>query len=208
MDNTGLSKNDKSLGMAIHLSTFLKYFFPFGNFIAPLILWTTNREKPFIDHNGREAINFQLSLLLYGVIIAALCLPFVFFYAGDFISIIEHLDDAYYRSREVSTENLGGYLTVIFLAVLVAFCIFIFEIYAVISAAMKANNGEEYRYPLCIRFIKTDAELVFNVDAGVGEGNTAEEENSSTTDEADPDVDFTDSSSTNEQNSSENEQSS
>ena len=204
MDNTGLTKNDKSLGMAIHLVTFSKYFFPFGNFIGPIILWTTNKDKPFIDHNGREAINFQLSLLLYGVIIAALCLPFVFFYAGDFISIIEHLDDAFGRSRYMPSENIGKYLTVIFLAGIVAFCIFVFEIYAVVTAAMKASNGEEYRYPLCIRFIKTDAELVFNVDAGVGEEPSTEAE--TTTDDDQPDVDFTDSSqSTNEQNSSENE---
>ena len=72
---------------------------------------------------------------------------------------------------------------------------------------MKANNGELYKYPLCIRFIKTDAEVVFNVDAGIGA--TESKEANTSTDEADPDVDFTDSSSsTNEQNSSENEQSS
>ena len=206
MDNTGLSKNDKSLGMAIHLATFLKYFFPFGNFIGPLILWTTNREKAFIDHHGREAINFQLSLLLYGVIIAALCLPFVFFHAGDFISILEHLDDAYYRSRSVNANELGGYLTVIFLAVLLAFCIFIFEIYAVITAAMKANNGELYRYPLCIRFIKTEEAEFTPATAG----GPASEEPTATESASEPEVDFTEpSSSSNEQNtSSKNEQSS
>lgn len=204
MDNTGLSKNDKSLGMAIHLATFLKYFFPFGNFIGPLVLWTTNREKAFIDHHGREAINFQLSLLLYGVIIAAVCLPFVFFHAGDFISILEQLDDAYYRSRSVNANELGGYLTVIFIAVLLAFCIFIFEIYAVITAAMKANNGELYRYPLSIRFIRTENDAMTPATAGAPEAATAAE----ATAETDQEVDFTEQSSSNEQKSSENEQSS
>lgn len=156
MDTTSLSKNDKSLGMAIHLSTFLKYFFPFGNFIGPLVLWTTNREKPFIDHNGREAINFQLSLLLYGVVIGVICLPFFFFYAGDFISVLEHLDDAFDRGRAANIQNLSGYLIVIFIAVIVTFCIFIFELWAVITAAMRASSGQEFKYPLCIRFIKVE----------------------------------------------------
>lgn len=203
MDNTGISKNDKSLGMAIHLATFLKYFFPFGNFIGPLILWTTNREKPFIDHHGREAINFQLSLLLYGVIIAAICLPFVFFHAGDFISILEHLDDAYYRSRQVDTQNLGSYLIVIFFAVLLAFCIFVFEIYAVISASIKANSGELYRYPLSIRFIKTEESPLAATNIGSVEDHQST--NDSTKDESgdEPDSDETSSSSSssNEQNS-------
>lgn len=207
METTSLTKNDRSLGMAIHLSTFLKYVFPFGNFIAPLILWTANREKPFIDHHGREAINFQLSLLLYGVIIAAVCLPFVFFHFGDFISIIEQLDDAYYRSRSVSSEHFGSYLTVIFFAVLIAFCIFVFEIYAVITASIKANDGELYRYPLCIRFIKTEYDAVATADAAAGKTEAAHKEHT-TTQQAEPEVDYTDSSSTNEQNSSKNEQSS
>ncbi len=189
MDNTVLSKNDKSLGMAIHLSTFLKYFFPFGNFIGPLILWTTNKEKAYIDHHGREALNFQLSLLLYGVIIGVICLPFIFFYAGDFISVLEHLDDAFDRSRSVSVQNLSGYLIVIFIAVIVTLGIFIFEVWAVITAAMKASNGQEFRYPFSIRFIKLEEPIATQA---------AQQ----------PETDTTDSSEEQSNNSSENEQSS
>ena len=62
---TTISENQKNVSAFIHLSTFLKYFFPFANFIAPLLIWTFNKEKAFVDEHGKQAINFQLSVLIY-----------------------------------------------------------------------------------------------------------------------------------------------
>lgn len=37
--------------------------------IGTLIMWVTKRkESPFLDDHGREAVNFQISLLLYAVV--------------------------------------------------------------------------------------------------------------------------------------------
>lgn len=45
---------------------------PFGNIIVPLILWLMKRdEHPFIDDQGKEALNFQLSLSLYVLVAGA-----------------------------------------------------------------------------------------------------------------------------------------
>ncbi|MEP2937218.1 MAG: DUF4870 domain-containing protein [Gilvibacter sp.] len=153
---TSTSKNDNSLGMAIHLATFLKYIFPFGNFIGPIILWTVNKEKPFVDHHGREAVNFQLSMLLYGMAIGIICLPFVLYYAGDFVALVERLDHAFDYARGSDIRNLSGYITAIFIGAIILLCLFIFELYAVITAATRASAGKEYKYPLSIRFIQTD----------------------------------------------------
>lgn len=52
--------------MIIQLSALAGYFVPFGNVILPLILWQIWREQdPYVDRMGCEAVNFQLSMLIY-----------------------------------------------------------------------------------------------------------------------------------------------
>jgi Uncharacterized protein conserved in bacteria len=56
---TTVSENQKNVGALIHLSTFLKYFIPFANFFAPLLLWTLNKEKEFVDNHGKQPLIFS-----------------------------------------------------------------------------------------------------------------------------------------------------
>ncbi len=91
MDTT-ISENQKNVAAVMHLSTFSKFFFPFGNFIAPLLLWTFNKEHKFVEEHGREAINFQLSIFIYSLTIGLICLPFVLIFATDFVSLIDAID--------------------------------------------------------------------------------------------------------------------
>ncbi len=52
----------KQMAMLAHLLGAL-----FG-FLGPLIIWLTQKEKhPFIDDQGKEALNFQLTVLLIAV---------------------------------------------------------------------------------------------------------------------------------------------
>lgn len=152
---TNPSENQKNVAAIIHLSTFSKYFFPFGNFIAPLIIWTTNKDKPFVHEHGREAINFQLSIFLYSLTIGLLCLPFFAFFAPDFVALIEVIDDHSHHVSIQNLKNLSGYVTLFFTVAVVLFGVLVFELYAVINATVHANRGELYRYPLSIPFIKT-----------------------------------------------------
>lgn len=58
---------------------------PFGNILGPLIIWQTQKERhPFIDDQGKEAMNFQLSMLIYSAVacLAFLCLIGVFLLAA------------------------------------------------------------------------------------------------------------------------------
>ncbi len=51
--------------MFCHLAAFLGLVFPFGNLIGPLILWQIKKEvDPFIDAQGKEALNFQITVSL------------------------------------------------------------------------------------------------------------------------------------------------
>ena len=159
---TTISENQKNVSAFIHLSTFLKYFFPFANFIAPLLIWTFNKEKAFVDEHGKQAINFQLSVLIYTVFIGLICLPFFIVFATDFISLIETIDHKAGQFSVNNIQNLSGYILLFGLAILLLLGLFIFELYAVINASIHASRGKLYNYPLCIPFIKTNLNPIQN----------------------------------------------
>lgn len=115
----GETKDARMWAMFCHLTGLARFVVPvpFGGIIAPLIVWQVKKdEHPFVDENGKEAVNFQISVAIY--LLAALLLCFLI---------------------------IG-----IFLLPAVA----VFNIVFLIIAAVKANNGEHYEYPLTIRFIK------------------------------------------------------
>lgn len=151
---TNPSENHRNIAALIHISTFSKFFFPFGNFIVPLIVWGTNKEKPFVNEHGRQAVNFQLSILLYAIIIGLICLPFFIGFASNFVSLVEVIDRHSHQISFNEIQNLSGYLTLFFVAVVFLLGLFVFELYAVITATVHASRGELYRYPLSISFIK------------------------------------------------------
>jgi len=115
-----VDKDARMWAMFCHLAG-LALFIPIipiiGNVIGPLIIWQIKKDDyPFVDEQGKEAVNFQISMLIYGVIAAIL----IFACIG---------------------------------AVLLP-AVIIFDVVFLLIAAVKANNGQHYRYPLTIRFIK------------------------------------------------------
>ncbi|WP_269791505.1 DUF4870 domain-containing protein [Stenotrophomonas sp. Iso1] len=55
------TSDDNSLAMLVHLSGI------FFSFIVPLIVWLINKDKPekaFLNENSKEALNFQITLLI------------------------------------------------------------------------------------------------------------------------------------------------
>ncbi len=67
----------RNSAVAAHLSTFAGLVVPFGSVIRPLAVWLTRRHRdPFIDQAGREALNFGISIAIYGLValVAALML--------------------------------------------------------------------------------------------------------------------------------------
>ncbi len=153
--NLSEEKSQRTTAAFIHLSTLLKYFFPFANYIAPLLIWTFNKDKEFINEHGRQAINFQLSVLVYTLLIGLICLPFILIFATDFITLIQTIDQGNGYFSINTLQNISGYILLFSLALLLLLGLFIFELYAVINASIHANRGELYQYPLCIPFIKT-----------------------------------------------------
>ena len=121
------TRNDKNYSSITHLSGFAGWFFPFGNIIAPLILWIARKnDSTYIDVHGKAAVNFQLSLILYCFLLAILILP-------------------------ITILTLGLGLIAIIIGIIPAV---ILKIVLIISASIKASNGEYYDYPFTIQFIK------------------------------------------------------
>ena len=70
----GLSESERNWAMLCHLSAFAGFFFPFGSIIGPLICWLSRKdESAWIDENGKAAMNFQISILLYIILVIPLC---------------------------------------------------------------------------------------------------------------------------------------
>ncbi|WP_431135965.1 DUF4870 domain-containing protein [Psychroserpens mesophilus] len=147
-----LDNHQKNIATFIHLSTFTRFIIPFGNFIGPIVLWMANKEKSeFVDNHGKQAINFQMSILLYALIMGILTVPFFIFNlisSFDFIDI-DLFDGIHFNISEPSPLlYIGGGLGV--LAVLG----FILELVFIVIASLKARDGEPYHYPLTIAFLK------------------------------------------------------
>jgi uncharacterized Tic20 family protein len=69
-------KDARTWAMLCHLTALSGFCFPFGHVLGPLIVWAIKRESdPFIDDQGKEALNFQLTMTI--AIFVALVLVFV-----------------------------------------------------------------------------------------------------------------------------------
>jgi uncharacterized Tic20 family protein len=65
---------DNSLAVVTQLLGFAGFVFPFGNIIAPLVLWLIKRsDSPLLDRTGKEVLNFQISYTLYAALAGVLC---------------------------------------------------------------------------------------------------------------------------------------
>lgn len=68
-ENRLLTETEKNWAMLCHLSSFAGFFFPFGGIIGPLICWLSKKDdSEWINMNGKAALNFNLSILLYLVL--------------------------------------------------------------------------------------------------------------------------------------------
>lgn len=80
-----VDRESQQWGMIAHLSALIGFVIPFGNLIGPLVVWQMKKDMPFVADQGKEALNFQITvsiavfvcLLLSLVAIGLLLLPVV-----------------------------------------------------------------------------------------------------------------------------------
>jgi hypothetical protein len=109
------SGEERNWAVAAHLSGFVAAYLALG-FLGPLVvLLAAGNRSPYIRRHAVEALNFNLSVLLYLVVSAILVLVLI------------------------------GIPMLLALGLL--------YLVTTIQGALAASRGEEYRYPLTIRFI-------------------------------------------------------
>jgi len=130
-----------------HLSALLMLLgVPLGNVLGPLVVWlVTRNHHPFIDDQGREALNFQLSITLYWILAGVLV--FLSFGSIAFLWPAAH-------PRMIDFWNPMAMPFTMLFGLLLIFGLLAFDVVLAIVAAIKTSNGEAYRYPLTIRAIR------------------------------------------------------
>jgi len=141
-----MNKNSESTNaFLIHISAFSGFIITFGSIIVPLILWQTMKDRSrFLDEQGKEAVNFNISYALYIFILGLSIIPFAF---STFIRNIDHMDDFHWDFGNGGLFGIFGMGAIITLLGLV-------KIALVIIASLKSKEGENYKYPFTIKFIK------------------------------------------------------
>ena len=108
-----------------HLSSFASFIIPLGNILGPLVVWLLRKDQlPQVDMHGKAALNFNISITIYGVIGIAISLALMLVLIGFLL------------------------IFVVFAA------IFVWWMVATVVAAVKAGSGEFWEYPLSIRFLR------------------------------------------------------
>jgi len=69
MDDQTVSAETTNWAMFAHLSALIGFIIPFGNIIGPLVIWLTKgKETEFVGTEAKEALNFQITMLLAFVV--------------------------------------------------------------------------------------------------------------------------------------------
>lgn len=114
-------------GLAVFLSV------PFGNIIAPLAIFLAKKDQdPFIAEQAKESLNFQITVTIVGILL-------LLGYIASFIVVM------------LGTRDAWPWPLIIFpWLVLLA----VFNVVSIVFAAVRSYNGEHYRYPVSIRFLR------------------------------------------------------
>lgn len=145
---------EKNTATLMQLSAMSQYFFPLGNFIFPTLIWSMKKkESAFVDANGKQLINFQLSLLVYSLTLVIITIPILLY------SIFNNIDftlvnDCEWIVEKFSAGEITGIVMVAIVATLLWGAMKVLEFFLLIYAAVRNSNGEVYKYPLTINFIK------------------------------------------------------
>ncbi|KAA6342468.1 hypothetical protein EZS27_009798 [termite gut metagenome] len=112
--------------------------------IVSIVLWAVGKDKSeFVKIQGKNILNWIISWIIYSLIL-------LFFGIGRFFTFLfsgMHTNHFGFGSFPGSFEGF-------FMLAPIAIAIAIFLVICPIIGALKGFNGETWRYPLAIRFLK------------------------------------------------------
>lgn len=130
------SDDEKLWAMFCHLSAFAALVgVPFLNVVGPVIIWLIKKEEyPLVDDQGKESVNFQITVTIVTLIIGG---------ATGMLGLVSIFPPALCITFPMMM--VAGLATIV---VVVA------ALVMVIIAAIEAQKGVRYRYPYCWRIIQ------------------------------------------------------
>ncbi len=121
-----VSADQQTWRVLAHASAFIQ-FIGVPSVVGPLVVWLIRREDPVVEPHARDALNFQLSILIY-------------FVAGIVL--------AFLAAITIVGLVITG-LIVILLLILV-----VLELVFALLGTLAASRGERYVYPMSLELIK------------------------------------------------------
>jgi uncharacterized Tic20 family protein len=150
-----LTHSEKNWATLTHLGAFGQYLFPLGNFVLPIIIWSSKKDQSsFVDANGKQSINFQLSIVLYSLVLGAFFVPAFIITFLNHITFNELLHNRHFIVDDINFSENVGLISAGLIAIFLLVCLKITEFFLIIQASVKTANGEQYKYPLTIKFLK------------------------------------------------------
>lgn len=151
----GSAPHERTWAMFCHLAAFSALLrVPLGIIAGPLVVWLIRRkDSAFVDRHGKAAVNFQLSMLAYGV---GLLIIGRLIFRSLMVVFAEHGQPAADVLRRFSLASFrapfGLGIARVYLPILAI--LVVLDVVCTIVAAVRANAGRHYRYPLAIPFIR------------------------------------------------------
>ncbi|MGA9238744.1 DUF4870 domain-containing protein [Robiginitalea sp.] len=156
-----ITKHERNLSAVIHGATLGRFFFPLGQFLFPLIFWLPNRKQyAFVDYHGKQALNFQISMALYALVIGMISFPFFLGFLPDIFEggIFEWTHGRHggpFRFNMMDTFwNSPRFWWPLGLTGILELALYAVNIIYTILATLRTSEGEYFKYPLTIPFIK------------------------------------------------------
>ena len=78
-----VSADERSYALWMHLALLAHVVLSLIAILIPIIMWQIKKdESPFLDDHGREAVNFQITLIIYSVVFTIAAVPIGFLTCG------------------------------------------------------------------------------------------------------------------------------
>ncbi|WP_034386816.1 DUF4870 domain-containing protein [Deinococcus sp. YIM 77859] len=150
-DPTLIPEAQRTPALILHLSPLLGLVLPaLGNVLGPLAAWLAYRDRaPVLDQQGKEALNFQLSVWLYSLLTGLL------FFALFSLGFLGGAFGAAAGSPSLGALAIFGSLAAFFAFFIPAsLVLWLFPLVVMLLAVVRVSQGQTYRYPLSIRFLR------------------------------------------------------
>jgi len=110
-------KEDRQMLMIMHLSQLLFIVSGIGGIVVPIILWQLKKDEiQHMDAQGKEVVNFQISLFIYYIVAGLLCLLLIGFILLPIIGLLNIILPIIYGLKAKDGEALIRYpLTIRFI---------------------------------------------------------------------------------------------